>query len=144
MEVHPHFLATSLLGIVAQRLVRVICPACRVAVDISESPQTFDEIRKWLAPDRGRFIYSSVGCGACRFDGYTGRSGVFEVLRVSQDIRQLIARRRTVREIREQAIKEGMIDVRRSALLKVAEGVTSMEEVMRVIPAEQLLPDDDR
>ena len=144
MEVHPHFLATSLLGIVAQRLVRVLCPACRVAVDISESPRTFDEVRKWLAPDQGRFIYSSVGCGVCRFDGYTGRSGVFEVLRVSQEVRQLIARRRTVREIREQAIKEGMIDVRRSALLKVAEGATSMEEVMRVIPAEQLLPDDER
>lgn len=144
MDVHPHFLATSLLGIVAQRLVRMLCPMCRVPVDISESPQTFDELRRWLAPGQGQFIYSSVGCGMCRFDGYAGRTGVFEVLRVSQDIRQLIARRRTVREIRDQAIKEGMIDVRRSALLKVAEGVTSMEEVMRVIPAEQLLPDEDR
>ena len=52
LGVHPHFLATSLLGIVAQRLVRMICPACRVAVDISESPQTFDEVRKWLGAGR--------------------------------------------------------------------------------------------
>jgi type II secretory ATPase GspE/PulE/Tfp pilus assembly ATPase PilB-like protein len=144
LDVHPHFLATSLLGIVAQRLVRALCPACRVPVDISESPQTFEELRKWIGPDEGKYIYTGTGCLTCHFDGHVGRSGVFELMTVSKKIRQMIASRQTVRDIREQAIKEGMIDVRRSALLKVAAGITSMEEVMRVIPAEQLLPDDDR
>jgi len=100
-------------------------------------------VRKWLAPGQGQTIHAAPGCPACRFEGYVGRTGVFEVLRASKEIRSLIAQRRTVREIREQAIREGMLDVRRSALLKVAEGITSTEEMMRVIPAEHLLPDDE-
>jgi len=143
LQVHPHFLATSLQGIIAQRLVRTLCDKCKLPIDISESPQTFDDVRKWLAPGQGQTIHAAPGCPACRFEGYVGRTGVFEVLRASKEIRSLIAQRRTVREIREQAIREGMLDVRRSALLKVAEGITSTEEMMRVIPAEHLLPDDE-
>jgi type II secretory ATPase GspE/PulE/Tfp pilus assembly ATPase PilB-like protein len=76
-------------------------------------------------------------------EGHVGRTGVFEVLRVTRDLRQLIANRATTRQIRDQAVKEGMLDVRRAALLKVAEGVVSTEELMRVIPTEYLLPDAD-
>jgi type II secretory ATPase GspE/PulE/Tfp pilus assembly ATPase PilB-like protein len=140
MGVHPHFLASSLLGILAQRLVRTLCPKCKLGVDISESPLTFEDVRKWLEPSQGQAIYAAHGCPECRQEGFTGRTGIFEVLRVSKEVRRLVAERRTVREIREQAIKEGMLDVRRAALLKVAEGVTSTEEMMRVIPAEQLMP----
>jgi len=140
MGVHPHFLAASLLGILAQRLVRTLCPKCRLAVDISESPLTFEEVRKWIEPAQGQAIYAAHGCPECRQAGFTGRTGIFEVIRVSKEVRRLVAERRTVREIREQAVKEGMLDVRRAALLKVAEGVTSAEEMMRVIPAEQLMP----
>ena len=140
MGVHPHFLASSLLGILAQRLVRTLCPKCKLGVDISESPLTFEEVRKWIEPAQGQAIYAAHGCPECRQEGFTGRTGIFEVLRVSKEVRRLVAERRTVREIREQAIKEGMLDVRRAALLKVAEGVTSTEEMMRVIPAEQLMP----
>jgi general secretion pathway protein E len=140
---HPHFLASSLLGILAQRLVRTLCPKCKKAVDISESPLTFEEVRKWLEPDQGQAIYTSRGCPECHQEGYSGRTGIFEVLRVSKETRRLIAERRTVREIREQAVNEGMLDVRRAALLKVAEGVTSTEEMMRVIPAEHLMPAEE-
>ncbi|MGQ9575216.1 MAG: GspE/PulE family protein [Thermoguttaceae bacterium] len=139
---HPHFLGTSLLGILAQRLVRTLCPKCKVGVDISEAPQSFEDVRRWLEPGQGRFIFTAKGCEACHQEGYSGRTGVFEVLRASKDIRRMIAEHRTVRQIRDQAIKEGMLDVRRSALLKVAEGTTSMEELMRVIPAEHLLPEE--
>ncbi len=138
MGVHPHFLASSLLGIVAQRLVRTLCPKCKTAVDISESPQTFEEVRSGLTPDQGRAIYIGRGCAECHAEGYSGRTGIFEVLRVSKEVRRMIAEGRTVREIGEQAVKEGMLDVRRAALLKVAEGQTSTEEMMRAIPAEQL------
>jgi type II secretory ATPase GspE/PulE/Tfp pilus assembly ATPase PilB-like protein len=112
-------------------------------VDISESPQTFEDVRKWLEPGMGQAIYTSHGCPACHKEGYSGRSGIFEVLRVSKEVRRLIAERRTVREIREQAVKEGTLDVRRAALLKVAEGVTSTEEMMRVIPSELLMPAEE-
>jgi type II secretory ATPase GspE/PulE/Tfp pilus assembly ATPase PilB-like protein len=143
LGIPPYFLASSLLGILAQRLVRTLCPQCRVAVDLSASPQTFDDVRKWLAPDQGRTIYAAAGCPACRNEGYSGRTGVFEVLRVSRELRRRIAERQTTRELRDLAVREGMLDVRRSALLKVAEGVTSIEEAMRAIPAEHLLPDSE-
>ncbi len=140
---HPYFLASGLQGIVAQRLVRTLCPKCKLAVDISESPQTFDDVRRWMEPDQGRAIYVARGCPECRNEGYVGRTGVFEVIRVSRELRRLIADRSTTRELQEQALREGMLDVRRAALLKVAEGATSMEELMRVIPAEHLFPDGE-
>ncbi len=143
MDVHPHFLATSLLGVIAQRLVRTLCPKCKQPIDISESPGTFEDVRPWLAPGQGQHIYSAPGCDACRFAGYGGRTGVFELFRVSREMRRLIADRQPVDEIRRQAVKEGMLDVRRSALLKVAAGITSTEEVMRVIPAEHLMPEGE-
>ncbi len=141
LGVHPHFLSTCLLGILTQRLVRTLCPRCRIAVDISESPHSFDEVRQWIRSDQGFSIYSEAGCEFCEFDGYGDRTGVFEVLRATKEIRRLVAKARTVREIRDKAIEQGMLDMRRSALLKVAEGATSMEEVVRMIPAEQLLPE---
>jgi type II secretory ATPase GspE/PulE/Tfp pilus assembly ATPase PilB-like protein len=143
LGVHPHFLASGLLGIITQRLARTLCPKCKVAVDLSESPHSFDEVRKWLEPGQGETIYAASGCEECRMEGHVGRTGVFEVLRVTRDLRQLIANRATTRQIRDQAVKEGMLDVRRAALLKVAEGVVSTEELMRVIPTEYLLPDAD-
>ncbi len=143
MGVHPHFLASSLLGILAQRLVRTLCAKCKLAVDISESPQTFEDVRKWLEPGQGEAIYAAQGCPACHQEGFTGRTGVFEVLRVSREIRRLVAERKPVRQIRDQAVKDGMLDVRRAALLKVAAGITSTEEMMRVIPTEHLLPDEE-
>jgi type II secretory ATPase GspE/PulE/Tfp pilus assembly ATPase PilB-like protein len=142
LNVHPHFLASCLLGALTQRLVRTLCDHCKTAYDISESPHTFDDVRQWLAPGGGREIFSAPGCDQCRGEGYTGRTGVFEVLRATKEVRSLIAQRRTVREICDKAIKEGMIEMRRSALLKVAEGITSTEEVLRVIPAEHLMPDE--
>jgi type II secretory ATPase GspE/PulE/Tfp pilus assembly ATPase PilB-like protein len=141
LGVHPHFLATCLLGILTQRLLRTLCPQCRQSYDISESPQTFEEVRPWLEPGQGDHIYAAPGCDTCHMEGYGGRTGVFEVLGVSKPIRRMIAENRSAREIRDKAVEEGMIDMRRSALLKVAGGITSTEEVMRAIPSEHLLPE---
>jgi general secretion pathway protein E len=113
-----------------------------VAFDLSGSPHTFDDVRKWLEPGQGENIYSSPGCEACYFEGFSGRTGVTEVLRVSPAIRELIHEERPNREIRHKAVEEGMLDLRRSALLKVAQGITSTEEVVRTIPTEHLLPDE--
>ena len=142
LGVHPHFLGTSLLGIVAQRLLRTLCPKCRVSWDVSNAPHTFDEVRSWLQPGQGQTIYSAPGCDQCFREGYAGQIGVFEVLSVTKGIRQLINERATARRIRDKAVEQGMIDIRRAALLKVADGITSVEEVVRAVPAEHLQPDD--
>ena len=142
LDVHPHFLASGLLGVLTQRLVRTLCEKCRTSFDISESPHTFDEVKSHLEPGQGNQLYSAPGCPDCNQEGYTDRTGVFEVLKASKEIRRLISDRRTVREIRDKAVEEGMLNMRRSALLKVADGVTSTEEVIRMIPAEHLMPDE--
>lgn len=142
LEVHPHFLASCLLGVLTQRLVRTLCEHCKTSFDLSESPHTFDDVKPWLQPGQGEQLFSAPGCQQCSQGGYAGRTGVFEVLKTTKEIRRLIADRRTVREIRDKAVEQGMLDMRRSALLKVADGITSAEEVVRVIPTEHLMPDE--
>jgi type II secretory ATPase GspE/PulE/Tfp pilus assembly ATPase PilB-like protein len=142
LGVHPHFLASSLLGVMAQRLVRTLCPACRIAFDLADSPETFAEVRHRLKPDEGKVLYGPKGCPKCRGLGYDGRTGVFEVLTVSRSLRQQILARQPTQEIRQKAIEEGMIEFRHSALLKVARGETSIEEVFRSVPSEYLALDD--
>ncbi|HXE54778.1 MAG TPA: GspE/PulE family protein [Tepidisphaeraceae bacterium] len=139
---HPHFLASSLRGVVAQRLVRTLCPECRGSFDLGDAPYTFEEIRNLLGPDEGRKLFSAPGCVTCGMTGYSDRTGVFEVMPITGAIRDLIAYARPARELREKAIEEGMVQFRQAALLKVARGETSIEEVFRVIPTEHLLLED--
>lgn len=143
LGVHPHFLAGSLLGVVAQRLVRTLCEACCIGFDVSESPQTFDEVRKWMEPGEGEQLYHPRGCPDCHYTGFVDRTGVFEMLTVSKSIRKLIVDREPVQMVRRRAIEEGMIEFRLSALLKLARGVTSFQEVFRAIPSEYLLEGEE-
>lgn len=136
---HSHFLATSLRGIVAQRLVRTLCPKCKAAFDLSDAPHTFDDVRPWLGADEGKSLYAARGCEACGGMGYAGRTGVFEMMGISREIRNLISDGHPAWEIRQRAVQEKMMEFRQTALLKVARGETSTEEVFRVIPAEHLL-----
>ncbi len=138
LGVHPHFLAGSLLGTISQRLVRTLCPACKLAYPLGDSPHSFDEVRRWLGPDEGQVLYGPAGCAACHGLGYAGRSGVFEVLPVSRAVRDLILARQPMPALRRRAVQEGMIEFRHAALLKVAQGHTSIEEVFRVVPWEYL------
>lgn len=137
--VHNHFLASGLRGIVSQRLVRTLDPATRVAYDLTESPDTFAEVKHLLAPGEGAKLYAARPAESNQFTGYTGRTGVFEVLQVTPKIRNLISEGAAAREIRARAIEEKMLEFRLSALLKVAQGQTTMEEIFRVIPTEHLL-----
>lgn len=142
LGVHPHFLATSLRGVISQRLVRTLCPDCRMEFDISHSPNTFDEVKPFLKEGEGKVLYAPKGCEKCKGSGYRARSGVFEVMEVSKTIRGMVAEAEPARNIRAKAIEEGMLDFRKAAMLKVAHGVTSTEEVFRVIPSEHLLLED--
>jgi type II secretory ATPase GspE/PulE/Tfp pilus assembly ATPase PilB-like protein len=139
LGVHPHFLATSLLGVVSQRLVRTLCEQCKQSFDLSMAPHTFDDVRPWLANTEGHKLYAGKGCPACQMLGYAGRTGVFEILRINRRLRDLISDGRPTREIREAAAAEKMMELRHSAMVKVAQGLTSTEEVLRVIPSEHLL-----
>lgn len=138
LGVHPHLLSTGLLGVLAQRLVRTLCSHCKVTIDLSDASRTFEDVRPWLVSGQGSVMYTSPGCEHCGNDGYTERTGVFEVLPISREMRALVAAGRPRHEIEEQAQSEGLIDFRRSALLKVAQGVTNIEEVLRTVPAEHL------
>jgi type II secretory ATPase GspE/PulE/Tfp pilus assembly ATPase PilB-like protein len=135
---HPYFLSGCLLGVVAQRLVRTLCPECRVRYDISESTETFREIQPLLEPGEGTAIFGPGGCDACLQLGYAGRSGLFEIMTINQALRRLVARAATSHEIEDAAVKAGLVVFRRGALLKVAQGVTSTEEILRDVPAEHL------
>src|SRR5262249_40774520 len=135
---HPHQLAGCLLGSIAQRLVRTLDPRTRVPYDLSMAPGVFDEVKPWLLPGEGEQIFGPRQDEHGTASGYTGRSGVFEVMPVSQALRTLIMQQSPTPVLRRQATQEGMIEMRQAALLKVARGETSVEEVFRAIPSESL------
>jgi type II secretory ATPase GspE/PulE/Tfp pilus assembly ATPase PilB-like protein len=137
-NVHPFFLANSLLGVVAQRLVRVLSDKTRIAYDISHAPETFSEVKSLLAPGQGHVIYGPDAADPHAHQGYTAQTGLFEVLPVNQELREMVAAARPSSELRKRAIELGMLDFHRAGLLKVAQGVTSIEEVVRNLPNESL------
>ena len=137
MGVEPFLTASSLVGVLAQRLVRVLCPRCKEAVTL-----TYREIRERLEDfpipegktlDDTTTIYEPKGCMACSNTGYKGRQGVFEFLQVTNELKQLILKRSGVQEIKDLAIKQGMHTLRQEGIDKVLEGSTSIEEVLRVL-----------
>jgi general secretion pathway protein E len=137
--VNPHFLGHSLLGVVAQRLVRTLCPQCRVSFPLPEdAPHPFAEVKSWLGVDEGHTLFSARGCAGCRQEGYSDRTGVFEIMRISPTLRRLIAEGQSTSTLREQARREGVIEMRQASLLKVARGETTAEEVIRDVPCEYL------
>ncbi len=136
--VHPFFLANSLVGLVAQRLLRVLSEKSRIAYDISSAPGTFQEIKSLLGAAQGNVLYGPDPSDPHAHQGYTGQTGLFEVLPVNQELRELVAAARPSSELRKRAIELGMLDFRRAGLLKVAQGVTSIEEIVRNLPNESL------
>jgi type II secretory ATPase GspE/PulE/Tfp pilus assembly ATPase PilB-like protein len=143
LGVMPHFLSTSLLGVVSQRLVRGLCPACRVGIDLTGAPETFAAVRPLLGPGEGGSIFGPRGCEACLGRGYTSRVGVFEVLSMSPRLRALVGAAADTAAINHEAITAGMLPLRHAALLHVAAGATTVEEVFRVVPTEYLGVDDE-
>jgi type II secretory ATPase GspE/PulE/Tfp pilus assembly ATPase PilB-like protein len=139
LGVHPYFLANSLLGVLAQRLVRVLCERCRERQRL-EAPRVFEEVRPWLG-EGGESIYAPRGCESCRGVGYRSQVGVFEVMTLEDELRRLITEGRPRAEIERQAVASGMVEFRRASLLRVAQGVTSVEEILRVMPPECFLAD---
>lgn len=139
LGVQQRALSYALLGIVSQRLVRTLCPACK-QVHPFPPVKAFESVRQWLDPDAVVNLYGPQGCPACFMTGFAGRTGLFEVLMVTPGVRALLEEAAPVAAIRTRAVTEGMMEFRHAALLKVAAGLTSLEEVTRVLPMEYLSP----
>ncbi|GAB1265487.1 GspE/PulE family protein [Aurantivibrio infirmus] len=127
-----YLVKSTLLGIVAQRLVRILCPHCKKEGDIDQSAWR-DLVRPWKAPGPEK-LFKPVGCLECRNTGYYGRQGIYEILPLSDSIKELITDQCDLMTLRKQAMKEGMRSLRLAGAQKVAAGETTMEEVMRVAP----------
>ena len=138
LGVNRYFLSNCLLGVVAQRLARTLCQKCRVAYDISESPETFADVQQFLEPGFGTFIFGPGKCDACLQQGYSGRTAIVELMVFNRALRQLVAKGCSSEELQAFAIQNGMLEFRRSAMVKVAMGITSTEEVLREMPTEHL------
>jgi type IV pilus assembly protein PilB len=133
MDVEPFLIASTLLAVESQRLLRKVCPKCRKEVEYSDEVLT----DAGLDPKKLDFkLYKGDGCKHCRGTGYKGRIGVFETLLVTAPIREAILNRATNIEIEKKAIEEGMLTLRDSALSKLREGITTLEEVIRETKVE--------
>lgn len=127
--VSPDIMAGNIIGVVAQRLVRVLCPHCKEA----HTPR--DEERKLLnlTPSADATIYRHVGCKRCNYTGYRGRMAIIELLRIDHEIDALVARRSPLDEIRKTALDKGFVTLANDGVRRILEGYTSLSEVMRVI-----------
>jgi type II secretory ATPase GspE/PulE/Tfp pilus assembly ATPase PilB-like protein len=123
---------TAVTAVLAQRLVRLLCTDCREKYE----PSTADLRRFGMPADKVRRLYRPKGCHACSNTGYRGRTGVYELLLVDSEIRSLLVGRPSLEVIRQAAARQGMKTMRRMAVYKAAEGLTSLDEVDRVVPDE--------
>lgn len=128
LGVEPFLVATSLVGVLAQRLVRTLCTACKTPVQAP--PQLLDRLGV-PAGKRGS-LFQEKGCSHCRQTGYQGRIGLFELLVPSEKVRGLIAQKAPAGIIREEVVRNGMGTLREDGLKKLMQGVTSVSEVLRV------------
>ena len=131
MGCEPFLVASSVVGVLAQRLVRQVCPQCKKAYTPDEI-----EVRSLGVPDddigRQRTWYGPVGCPRCAQTGYRGRMGIFELMPVSRELRTGVVTGASFEEIRQIAMKDGMRTLRQDAILKVDQGLTTVHEAMRV------------
>ncbi|MCL0063977.1 Flp pilus assembly complex ATPase component TadA [Dehalococcoidia bacterium] len=130
LGVESFAVSSGLIGVVAQRLVRKICPHCKTLTAPTATEAIIYE--QEMQEPAGEF-YSGRGCNFCSGTGFLGQLGVFEVLLVTEEIRSLILRSANATQIKEQAIKEGTIPLRRDGMLKAKEGMTTIQEVIRKV-----------
>jgi len=131
--VPPFLIQSSVLGIMAQRLVRVLCPHCKAPTQISDEAWR-ELVSPWKA-EKPKKVYQPVGCLECRDTGYQGRKGIYEMFHFSDDTRRMITKDCDLSALRKQSIKDGLQPLRLSGANKVARGETTVEEVLRVAPA---------
>ena len=131
--VPPYLISATIVGVLAQRLVRNLCPACKQPDD-GDVREAVSELAKPWRLTGGMRPYKPVGCLECRMTGFRGRSGLYELMTLSEPLRQAIHPVTDIARLRHQALKEGLRPLRLGGAMKVAEGVTTIEEVLRSTP----------
>jgi len=132
MGVEPYLVCSSLTGVLAQRLVRKICPACRVKIPVNDAalhrfPQLEDQT-----------FYKGSGCDECFFTGYKGRIGIYEFLTINSSLKKLILKSQDADSLKEEAVKSGFKDLYHQAMELAKEGLTTLEEVLSVTRTQLL------
>ena len=131
--IEPFLISSSVIGIIAQRLVRRICPKCKKEIKLTPD---IAKILEEYEIDRNKIIlYKGEGCPHCKDTGYKGRIAIFELMIITDNIRDLITRNVTTVKLRETAIKEGMCMLKEDGLKKVSAGITTIDEILRVASA---------
>ena len=130
LGVEPYLVSSTLVGIVAQRMVRRICTHCSTPSQPSVEEQiAYDEEIK----EQSTTFYSAAGCNLCANTGYRGRTGLFELLVMSEEIRRMLLSSSSASDLRTEALREGMVTMKHDGILKVKEGITSISEVLRSV-----------
>ena len=136
MGIEPFLISSSVVGVLAQRLIRKLCQNCAESFEAKDSDLNIGDINKEFLEKRynkNRFVLKKIkGCGECRYTGYKGRAAIYELMVVSDEIRNLINANEDANNIRKMAVKQGMQSLRDSALNKLVEGLTSIDEVLRL------------
>lgn len=129
MGIEPFLIASAVILILAQRLVRKICTECREPIKVH--PQLLIDLG--VPPDEVRTfpVYKGKGCSICNYTGYKGRIGLYEVMPMKEEIKELVLARASTSEIKKEAIRLGMKTLRQSGIIKIREGLTTIEEVLR-------------
>jgi len=136
MGIEPFLISSSVIGVIGQRLVRELCPNCKEPY--TPSSQLLAELKNngnKFAPDIK--LWRGAGCQECNHIGYRGRTGIYEIMKLSDTLREMILKRQSAVAVRDQARREGMIGMKECALEKALQGITSAEEIMRVIYVEE-------
>ncbi len=135
LGVPSYMLNATLLGVMGQRLVRTLCPRCKKPVPLQEDEkEQWDSLVSPWKAKRPEQIHQPVGCLECRMTGYMGRIGIYEILLMTPELRKLVTPATDTAPIRELAAREGMRPLRISGAMKVAAGMTTLEEVVKVAP----------
>jgi general secretion pathway protein E len=136
LGVPPYLLNATLNGVMAQRLVRTLCPHCKQKVEFNraEDHAGWDALVAPWKSNRPVHVYKPVGCLECRMTGYLGRVGIYETLLFSSAIKNLVAEKADIGALREQALKDGMKPLRISGAMKVGSGHTTVDEILKVAP----------
>jgi type IV pilus assembly protein PilB len=140
MNIEPFLVSSSLECLVAQRLVRVICHKCKIPLKSKLKDEVIAELESAGVASHSPSapqIYEGKGCKFCRFTGYQGRTAIHEILQVNEPIRELILQRASSQKIKNLAVTGGMRTLRSNGLRKVAQGITTITEVMRVTQQEE-------
>jgi general secretion pathway protein E len=135
MGVEPFLIASSLLGVIAQRLIRKVCTKCRAP----HTPTDFELQEMGMRePPIGSQFFRAVGCASCSNSGYTGRTVIHELMMVDDHMKSLIVRNVDAGVLKKAAIERGMITLREDGIAKVLQGITTIDELFRATHAEEV------